>query len=114
MIIVTAVIYPGGNAAESYEVLHGTVTNTRADDANGDSYAAHFLQRPHAQEGLEGFEADVAVDGFHRPLGLTPLLGSIFYAIAPLPLDFEPQVRVDARLTLKELDEFDARLRGRR
>lgn len=112
MIILTAVMHPMGDASRAYEVLHGTLTN-KGLDYRGDKYAATIIARPRRGQGIEGFEADVTVEGYNRSLGLAPLLSSILGRVAPIPVNDEPDIRVDARLTLRELDAFDARLRGR-
>lgn len=114
MLIITATMHPGGSPAGSYEVMTGTVTNAGSVNGSTDEYAAHFLHRPNDRRGIEGWEADVAVQGYNSRLGLTPLLGAIFNAIDPVPLDFEPDVTLQRKLLLKEMDDFDKRLRGDR
>lgn len=115
MIIVTATMYPQGLPSGSFELLHATIMN--AGDTPGEpghcDYNAHILARPSAQKGIEGFEADVIATTHNYRNGLAPLLSGLLGAAAPIPFDAEAQYDVLKRLTLKEMDNFDARLRGR-
>lgn len=115
MLIITATMHPQGSPIGAYEVLHAIITNQ--GDTPGEkgrcNYGAHILARPHAQRGIEGFEADVLATGHDVRNGLAPLLSGLLGAAAPIPFTAEPNYDVLARLTLKEMTEFDQRLRGR-
>lgn len=111
MLIINATMHPHGSAAGAYEILHGTVTNL-GTTADGEIYGAHLMHRPNAERGIDGWEADVRVGGYNSRLGLGPLLSGILSAIEPIPFEHEAQVDVQRKLTLKDLDAFDARIRG--
>lgn len=117
MLIVTATMYPHGNPATSYEVLHASISNvtSRESPTGLDSYTAHVLCRPAPHIGVEGYESDVEVQDHLRRDGLPPLLASILCAGSGHP-DLKlllPPSREVAHMTLQTLDDFDRRLRGR-
>jgi hypothetical protein len=115
MLVITAHMHPHGSPVASYEVMHATITNlgvTKGETGRCD-YGAHILCRPSVERGIEGFEADVMATSHDERNGLAPLLSGLLGAACPIPFDAEPNYQVMARLTLKAMDEFDARLRGR-
>lgn len=114
MIIVTATLWPGGQPMEAKELLHASISNTTSEGDPTESYSAHVTARPHAFLGVEGFDADVEVINHVRKEGIVPLLMSVLEAAYAKPQQLYPQHRTLARLTLTEVHEFDAILRGRK
>lgn len=115
MIVVTGTMRPGGSQTGNVEVLHVSICNS-GNHARGDDYMAHVLARPHKGIGVIGFEADVAITNHQRREGLIPLLMSTLGAAIGEDEQhgtFLPPARVLERTWLQELDQFDARLRGR-
>jgi hypothetical protein len=108
MIVVTANLHPKAAPVASKEILHATITNLGNDD-----YGAHILSRPDKEKGIEGFEADVRVTGHQFRNGIAPLLSGLLGVASPIPFEQEPSYDILARLTLREMDEFDKRIRGR-
>lgn len=113
MIILSATMWPGGNASGSYELFHGTITNQGASDGGGDAYMAHVLARPHTALRTPGFEADVEVKNHHREYGFVPLLDSIIQAVRHGDGYVTGASRVLARLTIEDAASFEKIIRGR-
>lgn len=114
MINVVATMWPRGNAAEAYELLHATISNrSELDDAN-ESYMAYVLARPNVWMGIGGYEADVEVKDHKRAAGFAPLLMSVLNAahvtVAPIAL---PPARALARMTIQDAADFERRLKAR-
>lgn len=117
MILVTAHMWPGGNAGAAYELMNATITNNGggSSTAAGDSYFAHVLARPAPHIGCEGYEADVEVRDHKRERGLAPLLISVLAAAHDSGDAMSaPPSRTLARLVLKDIDAFNEQLKGRR
>lgn len=111
MIVVTATLWPQGSQLEVRELLHATITNQSSSADTEQSYGAHVTCRPNSFNGIEGFDADVAVTEHRSTDGVVPLLlATLGAAYGPLQV---PPARCLARLTLREVHEFDAILRGR-
>lgn len=117
MIIIQGTIYPQGNPASAYEVLHATISNNGENPRGGDNYFAHVLARPSQELGIEGFEADVQVIGHNRSHGVSRLLMAILGAASQedqFTGSFLPPATAVQRLTLQEVRDFDQLLKGRR
>jgi hypothetical protein len=114
MIIVTATLWPGGQAMEAKELLHASISNVTSEGDQVESYSAHVTARPHLFLGVEGFDADVEVTNHIRSDGIVPLLMSVLEAGLANPNQLYPQHRTLARLTLREVHEFDAIISGRK
>lgn len=114
MIVVTATLWPRGNQSQSVEILNATISNTSSPGDAAESYSAHVLARPNLDKGCIGFEADVEVREHLYQNGFTPLLISVLAAAMKDDHDiFIPPSRALNRATLREIIEFDQRLKGR-
>lgn len=115
MILVTATMWPGGNLAGSYEILHATITNRTSVEDRGERYVSHVIARPAPTLGISGYEADVETRGHKSQDGFAPLLMSVL-AAAHAPNDrglFLPPSRALSRLDLVTTTEFEAVIRSR-
>lgn len=111
MIVVTATMWPHGSQLDAKELLHATITNQTSPGEALETYGAHVTCRPNSFAGIEGFDADVSVTEHRSTDGVVPLLLATFgAAYGPLQV---PPARCLARLTLREVHEFEAILRGR-
>lgn len=116
MLIVTGTVWPEGNQAASYEVLHATISNNSAPEDATQNYTAHVLARPAPFDGIEGYEADVEVREHSRQAGVVPLIVSTLlaaYAGDPGAGIALPPSRALARVVLQDLAAFEATIRGR-
>jgi len=114
MIIVTATMWPRGHAAQSYELLHATISNRTSPGDVADSYMAHVVARPNKIIGVSGYEADVMVPSYRRTDGLAPLLMAVLgSAHAEQDGDGIPQARLMARVLLQDAEEFEKIVRYR-
>lgn len=115
MIVFTATLWPGGQATESKELLHATISNTSSSaETTVDSYTAHVTARPNRFMGVEGFDADVEVTEHVRADGIVPLIVSVLDAARCKQDQIYPPHRTLQRLSLREVHEFDEILKGRR
>lgn len=118
MIIVTATMWPGGDASGSYELMHATLTNRSSPRDRTESYMAHLLLRPNASRGLPGYEADVEVKEHRYENGFVPLLTSVLMAAdggtrSSVTGTNMPTARTLARVDLVTAQQFEGMLRGR-
>lgn len=116
MIILNAHMWPHGNQAQAYELLHATITNQSSPGDLKDSYFAHVLSRPAEGLGVLGFEADVEVRDHERSHGFGTLLMSILAAAVsndPEKGVFIPPSRTLVRLTLQDVAAFQVALKAR-
>lgn len=116
MIVVQATMWPRGNQAQSYELLHASINNKTELGDEEESYFAHVLSRPKPFGGILGYEADVEVRG-HKPQdGFAPLLMAVLGAAYSTDQDASiiiPPARLIARLNLEDLAEFNKRITAR-
>lgn len=115
MIVVTAHLWPRGNASAAIELGMVTVSN-QGPGANGDNYTAHVLTRPAPHIGCIGYEADVEVRDHARQNGFAPLLISVLAAAHGEDGNgFSiPPSRALARSVIHDMHDFEERLKGRR
>lgn len=109
MIILKATLYPHGSEAESYDIMHGTITNIGKQMGCCD-YFVHLMARPDGRRGIDGFEKDIRVNGWNSSLTLPSMLGVILGTVCPVPLDHEPIVREVRRLEIHDANEFERRM----
>jgi hypothetical protein len=114
MIVVQAQVWPGGQQLQSYEALSVVINNTSSPGMEKESYMAHVLARPKLDFGIVGYEADVEVPAHDYHHGLAPLLMSILVGAHTDDPDepmFIPPCNTLTRVVLREMQEFEARIR---
>lgn len=112
MIILTATMHPGGDAARAYELLHATIENrTKIEDALGtDRYVAHVLSRPNRFISVSGYEADVEIRSHKRSAGPAALIAAVLESST---IEALPEARRWARIIITDAADFEQRLRAR-
>jgi hypothetical protein len=113
MVIVQAVMWPHGNQTQTYELLNVSLSNTSSPEDRLQRYMAHVLSRPSPMLGIDGYEADVEVQGHESRAGFVPLLASILNAAHETGAEgmILPPARRLSRVEVVSAHEFDEMLK---
>lgn len=115
MITLKATMWPLGNEAQAYELVHATIENrTRIYDSVGDDdrFMAHVCSRPNRWLGVSGYEADVEVRHFKRSDGPAALIIAVLGAAYQTDNKL-PETQCLSRVTIEDAADFERRLRAR-
>lgn len=113
MIVLTANMWPRGDARMSYELLHAVIDNrTGPEDGANERYAAHVLSRPQKYLNIVGYEADVEVKGHRRSDGPASLILAVLHEANGFERTL-PDARLLSRITIEDAAAFEQRLRER-